>query len=416
MDSSASTRTASAQDGEQPPANRQRHLAPPGAAQGDNRDAAIVNGLQCDGLGGWGRIFSFTESKARTRASVACVAFLNHTNSVPRSATFGREQLVVDGAPTLERLVRARERFPALCVLAINLEVEEEEEEEEEEFTGITDDFIVALVEICPEITDLNLKGCFITDVSIVVLTEKCPRLKSLNISSCEEITDVAIVGLVGSCPLLKSVNLAWDCLITDASIVVLAESCPQLESLNIEGDAITDVSVLALAENCPQLESVNFGSCERITGASIVTLAESCPQLKCVILHDCKLITDVSVGALAVHCPLVIVDLSNCTEITDSDADDGGVVALECCPQLESVNLSGCILTDASIVAFAGSCPRLKSVDLDGCEYITDVSIVALAASCPLLKSVSLSYCELITDASIAALKAALPDVSVER
>ena len=133
-------------------------LAPPGvrvargaeAATADDRDAVIVGGLQCDSLGGWGRIFSFTEPQARTRASVACVAFLGPTNSVPRSATFGRKQLIVDGAPTFDRVVRAHERFPALCVNAINLKGCNE----------ITDDFIVALVEICPEITDLNLESC----------------------------------------------------------------------------------------------------------------------------------------------------------------------------------------------------------------------------------------------------------------
>ena len=246
---STSTRTAPTQDvGEQPPANHQRHLAPTGggaaaAASGD-RAAVIVRGLQCDGLGGWRRIFSFTESKARTFASVACVAFYGPANSVTRTTTFGRELLVVDGAPTLERLVRARERFPALCVTAINLKGCNE----------ITDDFIVALVEICPEMADLNLEGCeLLTDVSIGAFVGSCPLLKCVDFSYCKRLTDVSIGALAGNCPLLESVDLSRYSLLTDVSIVALAGNCPQLKSVTLYGCMlITKASKAALKAALP--------------------------------------------------------------------------------------------------------------------------------------------------------------------
>jgi hypothetical protein len=180
----------------------------------------IVRGLQCDGLGGWRRIFSFTESKARTFASVACVAFYGPANSVTRTTKFGRELLVVDGTPTLERLVRARERFPALCVNVINLKECEE----------ITDDFIVALVEICPEMTDLNLEGCeLLTDASIGALAGSCPLLKCVNLRGCKLLTDASLVALAGNCPLLESVNFGGCELLTDFAIVAFVGSCPLL-------------------------------------------------------------------------------------------------------------------------------------------------------------------------------------------
>jgi hypothetical protein len=248
---STSTRTAPAQDvGEQPPANRQRHLAPTGggaaAAAAGDRAAVIVRGLQCDGLGGWRRIFSFTESKARTFASVACVAFYGPANSVKRTMPFGRQLLVVDGAPTLERLVRARERFPALCVNAIDLKGRKE----------ITDDFIVALVEICPEMTDLNLHGCeLLTDVSIVAFAGSCPLLESVILECCELLTDASIGALAGSCPLLESVNLAGCKLLTDASIGALAGSCPLLKSVDLRGcTLLTDASIAALKAALPDV------------------------------------------------------------------------------------------------------------------------------------------------------------------
>ena len=57
---------------------------------------------------------------------------------------------------------------------------------------------------------------------------------------------------------------------------------------------------------------------------------------------------------------------------------------------------------------------PIVGARALIGCTLLTDASIVAFAGSCPLLKSVNLGCCKLITDASIGALKSALPDVSV--
>ena len=258
------------------PATRQRHVAPTGrgaaAAAAGDRAAVIVRGLQCDGLGGWRRIFSFTESKARTAASVACVAFHGPANSVKRTTTFGRELLVVDGAPTLERLVRARERFPALCVNVINLKECEE----------ITDDFIVALVEICPEMTDLNLEGCeLLTDASIGALAGGCPLLKCVNFGGCELLTDASIGAFAGSCPLLKSVDLCGSKLLTDTAIVALAGSCPLLESVHLAFcKLLTDVSVGALAGNCPLLKSVDLICCELITDTSIAALIAALPDV----------------------------------------------------------------------------------------------------------------------------------------
>ena len=208
---------------DKPPAKRPRTAA-----------AVIVRANNADHFGEWAlrRISRYLGPKARTAASAVCVAFYGPANSVKRTVTFGRELLIVDGRPTLKRLERARERFPELCVNAINL-------------TGcprgckiITDIFIVNLVGICPEIEDVVLTRCKrLTDASIVALAGSCPLLKSVDLSSCELLTDASIGALAGSCPLLKSVNLTCCELLTDASIVALAGNCPLLESVDL-GDA----------------------------------------------------------------------------------------------------------------------------------------------------------------------------------
>ena len=441
----AATHQALTRVGEQPPATDQLHRSPPGEAQGTeaeatkrhrcDRAAAIVNGLQCGGLGGWERIFSFTEPKGRTRASAACVAFFTPTNNVKRSATFGRKQLIVDGAPTLERLLRARERFPELCVRAINLQ-----------WCGmITDGFIAVLIGICPEVTDVNLEGCFrITDASIVALAKRCPLLKKVNLSNCELITDVSVGSLAECCPQLKNVNLAYCKRLTDASVGSLAECRPQLENVNLAYcKRLTDASIVALAKRCPLLKKVNLEGCFRITGVSVGLLAECCPQLKslkfprlnsvdgCFAIDgttftgesgltdaivaqvmmrpeaaelteidfvDCELITDVSIVAVVRSCTCLMsvdgyftINEATLTGPGGSELTDAIVVEVMLRPEaaeLTEVDLVGCVLiTDASAVAVAASCPQLKRVNLGGCELITDASIVVLMEKCSQLK-----------------------------
>ena len=390
----AATHQALTRVGEQPPATDQLHRSPPGEAQGTeaeatkrhrcDRAAAIVNGLQCGGLGGWERIFSFTEPKGRTRASAACVAFFTPTNNVKRSATFGRKQLIVDGAPTLERLLRARERFPELCVRAINLQ-----------WCGmITDGFIAVLIGICPEVTDVNLEGCFrITDASIVALAKRCPLLKKVNLSNCKLITGVSIGLLAEFCPQLKSMKFPRWILdgyftineatltgpggseLTDAIVVevMLRPEAAELTEVDLVGCVlITDASAVAVAASCPQLKRVNLEGCELITDASIVVLMEKCSQLK--IAFGYFTIDEVGFRRLFIGEPGL------------TDAIVAQVMLRPEAAELTEIDFVDCVLiTDASIEAVAASCPRLTDVCLRGCELVTDVSVVALVRSCPL-------------------------------
>jgi len=100
---------------------------------------------------------------------------------------------------SLLRLVRARARFPALCVYTHS-------------FVGcnaVTDVFVNAVALQCCEVESVDLTGCgLITDTSIMTLAESYPRLKSVSLTRCTLLTDTSVVALVRSCPQLKSLNL----------------------------------------------------------------------------------------------------------------------------------------------------------------------------------------------------------------
>ena len=121
----------------------------------------------CVGGWEWDTILGFSGAKDLTTASGVSNGFHGTANSMKRTTTVDRDLLIIPGpfgrtTPTLERLLRARERFPALCVKAIDLRSCNE--------CGCDpffDYFIVDMVGMCPEIENIVLSGCrSMTDVS----------------------------------------------------------------------------------------------------------------------------------------------------------------------------------------------------------------------------------------------------------
>ena len=80
--------------------------------------------------------------------------------------------------------------------------------------------------------------------------------------------------------------------------------------------------------------------------------------------------------------------------------------------PQLQSLDISGCGITDAGITALANGCPQLQSLDIGNCRNITDAGIRALASGCPQLQSLNISYSRNITVAGIIAVANGLPQL----
>ena len=74
-----------------------------------------------------------------------------------------------------------------------------------------------------------------------------------------------------------------------------------------------------------------------------------------------------------------------------------------EGCPQLSSVDLSGCDqIAEACVIALSQGCPQLSSVDLSDCYEITDACVIALSQGCPQLSFLDLGDCCEITDACV--------------
>ena len=91
--------------------------------------------------------------------------------------------------------------------------------------------------------------------------------------------------------------------------------------------------------------------------------------------------------GATALH----VVDLDGAFA---GESRNGAAVRaiVEACPQLTSIDLSGCTNISAKgLCAIVGGCPQLTSINLSG-TGISSVVVRAIANGCPQLTSINLN------------------------
>jgi hypothetical protein len=141
----------------------------------------------------------------------------------------------------------------------------------------VTDQTLAQIVEIFPNMRNLNLRGCYkITDAGLVHLKD-LTKLTYLNLVNCWHITDAGLEYLKDLTHLTK-LNLVncWhitDCNITDAGLVHLSR-LTHLTELNLWGcRKITDAGLVHLSR-LTHLTKLNLGWCS-ITNAGLVHLKD---------------------------------------------------------------------------------------------------------------------------------------------
>ena len=68
----------------------------------------------------------------------------------------------------------------------------------------ITDVSTCALVQSCPTLKELILRGCNITDISMNGIINSCRNLRKLDIGFCEQISGNVIVAIKKAIPKIK--------------------------------------------------------------------------------------------------------------------------------------------------------------------------------------------------------------------
>lgn len=126
----------------------------------------------------------------------------------------------------------------------------------------------------------------------------------------------------------------------------------PSLKTFIVTGSKALDDSVLVeVAKRCPNLQVLDVRACENVTDHGIYSIGQTCKKLTTLNLGRKRrghLITDHSVCAVAVNNP-----------------------------NLTTVGVAGCYITDRSIWQLTLTCgKRLERLSLNNCPYVSDQSI----------------------------------------
>ncbi|KAL4339725.1 hypothetical protein GQ457_08G004160 [Hibiscus cannabinus] len=241
---------------------------------------------------------------------------------------------------------------------------------------GITDLGLDAVAKGCPNLKQLCLHKCaFLSDNGLLSFAKIASSLETLQLEECHRITQFGLFGYLLNCGAKLKVLSLVNCLgIKDLNLgLPLVSPCQSLRSLSIRNcPGFGDSSLVALGKLCPQLQHLELSGLHGVTDAGFLPLVESCES------------------------GLVKVNLSGCVNLSDKVvcilADlHGGT--------LEMLNLDGCKITDASLVAIAENCQLLNDLDVSKCA-ITDFGIAALARSNQInLQILSMSGCSKVTN-----------------
>ncbi|KAJ3413222.1 hypothetical protein HDV05_008282 [Chytridiales sp. JEL 0842] len=264
----------------------------------------------------------------------------------------------------------------------------------------ITDVGLQEISAMCTNLEDLNLKACsLITDNSItsffdrtccpsnikILQPPKPPTLRFLNVGLCNKLTDSCVEKISKYCSSrpsqkyagMHTLKLSGCFKITDSSLnsmICTSTASPtnksdlSLRLLCLSGCyQITSTALQTLLPRIPLLESINLYSCTLITDDSLTCLAQNCPNLVSLVISKCP-ITDLGAASLGKYCGKLhtlymsfLVQVRSGTKTTEMES-----------------GLSGTWVTDEGVRRILEGCKQLKLLDLSRCEALTDAAFLA--------------------------------------
>eukprot|EP00636_Phaeomonas_parva_P005942 CAMPEP_0118879012 /NCGR_PEP_ID=MMETSP1163-20130328/18872_1 /TAXON_ID=124430 /ORGANISM="Phaeomonas parva, Strain CCMP2877" /LENGTH=822 /DNA_ID=CAMNT_0006815021 /DNA_START=227 /DNA_END=2692 /DNA_ORIENTATION=+ len=248
-----------------------------------------------------------------------------------------------------------------------------------------------------------------VTDISLMALGERTPYLETLLLSGCNMLTDAGLNWLAKGCHALQTVRLAGCEKITNAGVRTMAEANPLLKELDLSNlKRVTDVGVRYISERCKALEKINLKNLFLLSDGmkrdfgleGLQALCGDLDEVQHLHLHGCFQISTTAMRAIAngLGAPLRSLSLSNCPKLTLN-----GMQALwEHCASLEYLSLNGCgenIVDNffRPLVRRPAAC--LRTLELEDAECLTHTGVAYLVAGCPQLDKLNLSGCVGLND-----------------
>jgi hypothetical protein len=288
----------------------------------------------------------------------------------------------------------------------------------------MSDAALIALFHTCSKLKVLNLNYCpQVSDATLGALASCCRDLELLHVSLCSGVSDEGLYEFAMTCnpKSLTSMDLSYCRGVGDDAIEVLAKRCSHVQFLNLQGlSRVTDHGVKAVTHNMWQLTHLNLEDLFLVTDdvfffdherdgrkAADQAMLTSLTTLN---VSECTLLSDRALGGIATRCAaLRSFHGSGCPEFTERGLRDFCVEPLGRQPRgehLRCVNLSFApSLTSAGLKVLCEAAPELETVNLAGCVLLGDNDMVTLASNCGHVKSLGVSFVKRLSDAALCTL-----------
>ena len=318
---------------------------------------------------------------------------------------------------------------------------------------GVEDAALAALVERCPGLTHLSLRGCSKAgQLTYAAIGRSCKALLELSLAGTgHRASSRDLLPACGGLTALVLARTRWAA--PDEYCAVLGACAGSLRELDLSHVRDLDAGVTdCVAERLVALEALRLDGCSYLPDAALARLLQALPALAALTLPSAFDLTDASLTAgLRVGGPdprsskgswranrMRELNVARCQQLTDASFG----LLRDHFLELESLNLAGCAVsaplvaavarqvwdrlasldvsdvrvgsTDEVLAALGQGCPLLASLRVGWSVHyndsVTDEGVANVARGCPSLRELSLLRCRHVTDEGVAALARGCP------
>ena len=228
----------------------------------------------------------------------------------------------------------------------------------------IPSDAFEAIVKACGLLSTLEIEGVATDDEFLVALGNSCPYLSEFSFdgNGDTEVTDVGITALAEGCPDLTRLDANYSTDVSDAGMTSLVNHCPKLENLTVPSTT-TDDGLQIVLTSCKSLEALKLRDCFALTVSSARTLADHGENLTELELCDILWLDDASLLTIAAGCTsLNAIDLfSFDVNLPVRVTNEGLLAAAQACKKSTLYfGLRGTHVTQEGIDELARACPAV--------------------------------------------------------
>ncbi|KAJ3201187.1 putative VIER F-box protein 1, partial [Dinochytrium kinnereticum] len=251
-----------------------------------------------------------------------------------------------------------------------------------------------------------------VDDEGLSLISEGCRRLKRVDVSGCGNVTERGVMALVERCLDVTDLNISMVPRLPLEALMLLMGAVNshfrEARSRVLRDLKASQVSWVSLPNTSSALHTYPFlsspaaaaadalrtldlsSSSSNLSTPLIIDLLRGARRLRGLNLSRCAQVNDAVCHAIAsVGSGMEQLNLGYCSGVTD----EGVARVAKGCRRLRGLDVSGLAITDKGLHAITSFCSHLRRLSLTKCRLLTDTSFLTLSTLSTTLERLHLSY-----------------------